>query len=993
MSIALIDIHANSFVTISEYEEAYDAGLMPYTITELDNSILTSLPDGLFKNCNRLEFVNLPNVEQIGSSVFYGCDNLKKLYLNKLSVINKPRQFAGLSNLSDIIVDNAEILSTATEAFLNCSSLKNIQLKCNSLIPQSAFKNCHSLNDIIINTDNQYSIGSSAFERCSSLEEFNFVNCNEIFDNAFYSCIKLKEINLMSVSLIGYLTFQDCYDLENISFGTSLKEIGAAAFRNCINLTGIEIPSTVSSYMSSGVIRGGIGNYAFDGCSNLTYVQIDGNPTIGWRAFSNCNNIKSIYAPNLKIISNIIIPESYYLPVVETLGTDIYYNLSHTVIDISTITKVSANAFDAWRSSTDTLELHLPNCISYLDSFGNFLTKIEMEKLTSNYSKYYFAGHTDVYGRSTYYSDLKLSYLYIPEFIMSYSQIRFDFPSRGSSNQGLASCIEVFGCNNTESIFNYSYLNSSPLCPKLSKIFITEYSTSSGWQLSAVAPNLSEIELIINSSTSFATFYYIPQNSPMNLGTYLISANYSGSINFRTTWIGYSLSMPYIEEIYTYAYLFNSDYTHGAVMYRNSIINAFNLPNLKSIINPRGEVGILAYSSLYYISPAIFMSCSLLSIISLPSLEQLSNIAVATNCSNLKSVYLPKLSELSLPFLQSCGHIDEINLELCINNYKSLKSSVNTMFEYKKFGPCTEFNNIIYGTYEYNEYINTENLKLPNCVKINHYMQPSFYDEYNDRDKLRSAFSKGTRHLTAPNCNYIAYYDVRSKNGLLDIKLSSYVDYFSFHNCCQLSKLNLKTSSTYVLQNYSLYNMFSLNILTLEATESIIFSDNCIYNAVSLPSSSGIYDVELMNISSMNFKANDIYINSRFINKIYYRTGGTGYTSRVVSTYFIGDIINIYANNFVVNDESGLVGKQMISISANTLSVDFNRLFSPLIILDTPVYVSGSGTIRTNLYYNQHYVFESSIFRVVKVRPSLLSLYKNDEYYISNASIIQFIEI
>lgn len=988
MSVALIDIHANSFVTISEYEEAYDAGLMPYTITELNNSILTSLPDGLFKNCNRLEFVNLPNVEQIGSSVFYGCNNLKKLYLNKLSVINKPRQFANLSNLSDIIVDNAEILSTATEAFLNCSSLKNIQLKCNSLIPQSAFKNCYSLNGIIINTDNNYSIGSSAFQECSSLEEFNFVNCNEVFDNAFYSCINLKNVDLNYISFLRNQAFMNCYNLEAINFGSKLSSIGAAAFKNCSKLKYIEIPSNIS-WM--------IGNYAFESCSELNFVSIDGNPEIGWRAFSGCFNIESIYAPNLKSISSIMIPKSYYLPVVKTLGTDIYYNSSHTVIDISTIEKVSINAFVMWRNDplgpSDTLELHLPNCTIYSDAFGNFLTKIEMEKLTTISNSYYFAGYRG-YAASTYYSNLKLSYVYAPEFRMSNNQVAFDFPNRSASNQGIASCIEVFGCNNTESLFAYSYLNSAPLYPKLSKIFINGYSTSRGWQLSAMAPNLLEIELIINSSISFATFYYIPQYSPEDLGTYLISANYSGSINFRTTWIGYTLSMPYIKEIYTYAYLFNSDYTSGALMYRNSIIDVFNLANLKSIINTTHSKEISqAYSSLYYISPAIFMNCSSLSIISLPLLEQLSNIAVAERCSNLNTVYLPKLSELSLPFLQSCGHIDNINLELCTNNYKSLESSVNTMFEYKKFGPCTEFNNVIYGTYEYNEYINTENLQLPNCVKIDHYMQPSFYDEYYDRWKLRSAFSKGTRHLTAPNCNYIAYYDVRSKNGLLDIELSSYVDYFSFHNCCQLSKLSLKTSSTYVLQNFSLYNMFSLNELMLEASESITFSDNCIYNAVSLPSSSGIYDVELMNISSMNFKASDIYINSRVINKIYYGTGGGTYTSREVSTYFIGDIINIYANNLVINDITGLAGKQMISISANTLSVNFDRLFSPLIILDTPVYVSGSGSIRTNLYYNQHYVFESSIFRVVKVRPSLLSLYKNDEYYMSNESIIQFIEL
>lgn len=992
MSIALIDIHANSFITISEYEAAYDAGLMQYTITSLDNSILTFLPDNLFKNCDKLEYINLTNVQQIGSSVFYGCDNLKKLYLNKLSVIDKPRQFANLSSLSDIIVDNAEILSTATEAFLNCSSLKNIQLKCNSLIPQSAFKNCCSLNDIIIKTDseNTYNIGSSAFEGCSSLEEFNFVNCKQIFERAFSNCINLKELYLMSVSNIDYYAFANCSNLEYISFGSKLSSIGAAAFKNCSKLKYIEIPSNISW---------AIGNYAFESCSELNFVSIDGNPEIGWRAFSGCFNIKSIYAPNLKSISSIMIPKSYYLPVVETLGTDIYYNSSHTIIDISTIEKVSINAFVMWRNDpigpSDTLELHLSNCTTYAEAFGNFLTKIEMEKLTHiNSSSYYFAGYRG-YGPAavTYYSNLKLSHVYMPEFIMTASQKAFDFPTRSASNQGIASCIEVFGCNNTESIFYYSYLNSSPLCSKLNKIFINTFSTSRAWQLFEIAPNLSEIELITDSSRSFTSFWYIPEFSSIQNGHYNIVANYSGSIDIRTMWLQYELSFSNITEIHTGVAIYNNAYSDAAMICSNYSITSFECQTLKSIINRSPNYYI--WQSRLYVAAAIFSKCSSLSIISLPSLEQLSQIALATDCPNLNKVYLPKLSELSIQFLMSCGFINDVNLELCVNDYKNIESSFNTLREYEKIGQYTEFSNFIYGTYECNEFINTEKLILPNCIKINHYIpSSSFYYEYHDTDRLRSIYSKGTRHLIASNCSYIVYYDVRSNAGLLDIQLSSYVDYFSFHNCGQLSILSLKTSSTYILQNKCLYNMYSLKNLTLEASESIIFSSDCVYKASSVASHSSVYDVELMNISNMNFKANDVYINYKFMNYIYYNTGGGAYGSSIISTYFMGDIINISANNLIIDNSTGLIGKQLISINTNTLSVtSFDRLFSPLIILDTPVYVSGSGSIRTNLYYNQHYVFESSIFRVVKVRPSLLSLYKNDEYYMSNESIIQFIEL
>ncbi len=80
-----------------------------------------------------------------------------------------------------------------------------------------------------------------------------------------------------AVTSIGYYAFRDCYDLTAIEIPNSVISIGVCAFSGCTNLTAIEIPNSVTS----------IGEEAFYGCDRLHSVTIGaGVVSIGRDAFS-----------------------------------------------------------------------------------------------------------------------------------------------------------------------------------------------------------------------------------------------------------------------------------------------------------------------------------------------------------------------------------------------------------------------------------------------------------------------------------------------------------------------------------------------------------------------------------------------------------------------------------------------------------------------------------------------------------------------------------
>ena len=114
-----------------------------------------------------------------------------------------------------------------------------------------------------------------------------------------------------TVEITGYNGSAEKVDIPEKIDGKSVTGIGNSAFEYCSNITSVTIPNGVTSignhaffeceYLKSITIPNGvtsIGDYAFFECINLTSVEIpDGLIIIGFSAFNGCASLKSIALP------------------------------------------------------------------------------------------------------------------------------------------------------------------------------------------------------------------------------------------------------------------------------------------------------------------------------------------------------------------------------------------------------------------------------------------------------------------------------------------------------------------------------------------------------------------------------------------------------------------------------------------------------------------------------------------------------------------------
>lgn len=170
----------------------------------------------------------------------------------------------------------------------------------------------------------------------SESESFNRPNVNfnaqkirflddvkSIGKEAFRNCIALTDITIpASVTKIGGWAFDGCDRLRSITIPSNVKSIGECAFRDCTGLTNITIPSSVKS----------IGWSAFLGCTGLTSITIPDTVTsIGQSAFCDCSTLTSVTIPkgvteigcntfmDCTKLTNVTIPKS-----VKTIGEDAF---------------------------------------------------------------------------------------------------------------------------------------------------------------------------------------------------------------------------------------------------------------------------------------------------------------------------------------------------------------------------------------------------------------------------------------------------------------------------------------------------------------------------------------------------------------------------------------------------------------------------------------------------------------------------------------------
>lgn len=243
------------------------------------------LPDGLqtigaqaFLDCSQLKTINIPkNVNNLyvsyynenaglyyrnGDYVFEGCTALKNIEVdpeNSAFVVSDDGFYTSnydilLKCLTDdgkIFEINENTKCVEMEAFRNCNSLKNVDLKNVTSIMYCAFVDCTSLESI--NFPNVVNFNSG----------MTFANCTSLVD------IKLPD-GFLSCTTSSPL-FKNCTSLTNIDLNNIEIFNERSLYRNCENIKELIIPSSVSEINFS--IYQGATYYVYDNSTALELIE------------------------------------------------------------------------------------------------------------------------------------------------------------------------------------------------------------------------------------------------------------------------------------------------------------------------------------------------------------------------------------------------------------------------------------------------------------------------------------------------------------------------------------------------------------------------------------------------------------------------------------------------------------------------------------------------------------------------------------------------
>ena len=276
--------------------------------TNVNNKItfpthLTLIESNAFEGCSNASFqdVNLSScssLTSIGVDAFKDCTNLEKIQIGSVltTVGNNTSGTAGtpVATAFSGTASNFALTINATEIkpniFNSHTSIKYLHLLSNlTTIGASAFAGCSGIVATVTIPPSVTTMGESVFVNCTSLVEFTVGSGSTIAripTSTCEGCSSLTNISVPNtVTTIGEKAFKNCTAIRGDYIRwQGLTTIEASAFEGCSgsNLTSIDFTSATTS----GIRVATIGDRAFNGCTNLSTINLGGELTsIGASAF------------------------------------------------------------------------------------------------------------------------------------------------------------------------------------------------------------------------------------------------------------------------------------------------------------------------------------------------------------------------------------------------------------------------------------------------------------------------------------------------------------------------------------------------------------------------------------------------------------------------------------------------------------------------------------------------------------------------------------
>lgn len=331
-------------------EGAFDGCEMLNNII-LPNNLIT-ITKNSFRSCKSLTSITIPeNVNTIGDNAFQECFNIKYIDFTQPTITSIGKYAFSQCNLLTS-VNLCDINTIGNKAFSDCLSLTSVTFKtinANHNINENIFYGCKNLDYIIVDNEIFYREYDKITVYDSNKQPFTFVIITQDNDEIWYTTADGDAITLPSNGEFNVNIKSNTYEYGTgvITFDGDLTNIGNFAFNGCGDLTSINIPNTVTS----------IGSSAFEQCSSLTSITIPESVTnIGDAAFAVCSSLTSITIPDSVISIK--------------FGTFAECSSLTSVTLGNSVTNIGDNAFDRCSSLTS---ITIPNSVTSIgdEAFSN----------------------------------------------------------------------------------------------------------------------------------------------------------------------------------------------------------------------------------------------------------------------------------------------------------------------------------------------------------------------------------------------------------------------------------------------------------------------------------------------------------------------------------------------------------------------------------------------------------------------------------------------
>ena len=225
-----------------------------------------------FDNCAKLEVINLPTLNEVGPRVF-SYTKLGSIELNSLTIAGttyynsayRGAQFLYCISLKKATLGKMPYIQS--DMFMQCTNLEEVYIpQCDSM-NSNCFDSCYLIRKL---TTGYETIGYGSIPSPQLLTHVSFPNAKTVPANTFLDFKELISCKLPLVSTIDDSAFKGCLKLTELEIPSVVELIGDSNFENCENLPSISLRSLVTVNSTSANI--------FQGCRGLKYISLPDRP-------------------------------------------------------------------------------------------------------------------------------------------------------------------------------------------------------------------------------------------------------------------------------------------------------------------------------------------------------------------------------------------------------------------------------------------------------------------------------------------------------------------------------------------------------------------------------------------------------------------------------------------------------------------------------------------------------------------------------------------